>query len=318
MSNIIIEDNERFEIKQIISKSGITYLEICDKTQSSVKCFTIKDVYDYVIINDNLQTRYIIHIKNGMITKVENDVYDIFSDRTLSLIKQILVLKSKKTTTTISLSLFEKKININESCRTFISNINTILKQYCIKGLLEVDINCEYMYEFKPVSYAGSNNTNLQLLLLCLMYDNKCVSSIELEIVPEQHFVSISSFTDPHFENRKYNKLLRSILLQTCHLLDNDIKINYIVSTAVNSISLYTFLQIYPDVDIGFENNPLLETYLISINKDITYVYKANIIELKKLYLEVPTIFIKIPINKENIESGELIFSKVLTQIVCE
>ncbi len=121
MSNyVIIENNERFETKQIISKSGITYLEIYDKINN--KCFIVKDIYEYIIINDLQKEKYILYIKFGIITKPENKVYEFLNDTTLSnAVNKIMLFKSKfKDTITIPLNRFIKKINISERCRLYL------------------------------------------------------------------------------------------------------------------------------------------------------------------------------------------------------
>ncbi len=199
--------------------------------------------------------------------------------------------------------------------------MNTILKQHCKSknGLLELDINYSYMYEFNTLSYTqrvSSDHVDQDLLLLCLTYNKKCISSIELFI--DENKISINSFTSPLFENKKYNKLLRSMIVQVCDLLINDTKIDFVTSDAINYLSLYTFLQIYPDIDIDIENNKLLETYLNSINKDIEYIKTLDVRELKDLFSKGITIHIEIPINKTNIDEGAKIFSETLTKIVCE
>lgn len=46
--------------------------------------------------------------------------------------------------------------------------------------------------------------------LLCLMYANRCISSIELRVITATRSVEISSKTHPNYEGRRYNLLLRA------------------------------------------------------------------------------------------------------------
>ena len=80
-------------------------------------------------------------------------------------------------------------------------------------------------------------------LILCLMYEGNCISSILLEY--NRNKITISSETYKVYESKKYNKLLRSTLLIIVTLLicNESDNITHIESVAINPISAWYFLN---------------------------------------------------------------------------
>ena len=93
-----------------------------------------------------------------------------------------------------------------------LAKLNTVLKEKC-GGQLSLDFgNYKKMVKQSIVSaYSLSEpNHNLPQYLLCLLYEGRCISSIELRIAPATRSAEISSKTHPNYEGRRYNLLLRA------------------------------------------------------------------------------------------------------------
>ena len=81
-------------------------------------------------------------------------------------------------------------------------------------------------------------------LLLCLLENGKCISSISCKINPEDNAIEISSKTNKEYEGKKYNLFLRcAIVLIITHLMYGDgTYFEKIISRAVNPISIYSMI----------------------------------------------------------------------------
>ena len=148
---------------------------------------------------------------------------------------------------------------------TKLSELNTKLEARCPKLELEVyefplnnlKENIHHFYnsyeeteteetETDPSIYANN------ILILCLMYEGNCISSILLEY--NRNKITISSETYKVYESKKYNKLLRSTLLIIVTLLicNESDNITHIESVAINPISAWYFLN--PTNNFKLEN----------------------------------------------------------------
>ena len=81
-------------------------------------------------------------------------------------------------------------------------------------------------------------------LLLCLLENGKCISSISCKINAEDNAIEISSKTNEEHQGKKYNIFLRyAIVLIITHLIyDDDKHFEKIISRAVNPISIYSMI----------------------------------------------------------------------------
>lgn len=132
--------------------------------------------------------------------------------------------------------------------RSILHKINTELRSYC-NGSLQVHL-------YKPEELSESLNTysiydpehSTYDFIICLIYTNdsqtNCVSSISCKI-NDDNSLEFSSMTDPLFEKKRYNLLLRSVLIMVCrhihirrqpNIYD---RITMIVSRAINPVSIY-------------------------------------------------------------------------------
>lgn len=285
MQNIIIEDNEIFTLKKVKN-----YIEIFNNKTKKFYALFDND-YKTIIIKINDKYQYVLNVDNN---------YNIIKFN--NIIDSAYIFECQ----------FENKIIINNNCISYINDINELLGEYC-NGTLKIMLNYNYLYDNKPISYSTTTN----ILLLCLLYNDKCVSSIEFHIdTVSNDIIEIFSKTDELFENRRYNKLLRCVVAQIIYFLD--IKIKYIASTAINPISLYLLMQIYDEIIIDEKNNKRLFFYLEKEGKTIEYIYRCSINELKNIFKTVHNIYIIIEINDKNLNYADKFFEETLTKIVCE
>ncbi len=308
MKNIILENNDLYETYKIKN-----YIKIVNK--ETHKFYIADDIYEcFSITNSSINRRHIFNLdSNYRITKFHcTEAYNSLCSTKMTISEKIKSYNELKICV-ITDMVFQTEHIINSECKEYLKDINKILSDFCHNETLKINFDYFYMYDHEPVSLFGIKN----ILLLCLMYDNKCVSSIEM-LISDDDFIVINSKTDTMFENRKYNKLLRSTMVQLMSLMNP--KLKYIYSKAINPISAYTLFQIYPDINVDKEENTELYNYLKI--KDLSYdegnyVKKATLLELKELYQTVSHINLTILINSKNIHSGYTKFENILTNIVC-
>lgn len=166
-------------------------------------------------------------------------------------------------------------INIKK-CRSVLLSLNREVRKKC-GNLLKIEFG--YYHEIvssnkSSVSLYG-NDTDYQLLL-CLNKDNSCISTISCKIRSNERekeresdeggILEISSKTDPHYEGRKYNLLLRcAILLLAPHIIYSESgsshKITRVMSRAINPISILLMAKYFKasnaDLDAYMENEGL-------------------------------------------------------------
>lgn len=119
-------------------------------------------------------------------------------------------------------------------------------------------LQLDWMYEL-PGHVAGFYDANV--LTLCLYYENKCVSSVQLEESLDSHVLDLASFTVPSMEGRKFNRFLRACaILVARELTVNGTAVKVLHSTAVNKVSAYLIMSHYNVV-----LDPDFERYLNSL-----------------------------------------------------
>lgn len=117
--------------------------------------------------------------------------------------------------------------------------------------LLNQQLNCvnyqlrlDYMYNVESNSTVNSYNFVTSNLILCIFDRNNCIASITFPISYDEEssvkYIVISSYTNPSFEGKQLNTLLRSIVILIANKIDP--AIYYIYSEAVNPISAYLLM----------------------------------------------------------------------------
>ncbi len=146
---------------------------------------------------------------------------------------------------------------------------------------------------------------NGNTLLLCLFNGNNCISSLELDIEPNVNSnIYISSKTNKLYEKRKYNKLLRAIIIIIAKSIDPAIQ--YIQSAAINPVSAYLMLHSFNAV----YKNRVTETKL---NKDSTYEEIEAEMELRG----DDALITSVELNDENNAIAHRVFESIIENINC-
>jgi hypothetical protein len=196
-----------------------------------------------------------------------------------------------------------------------IEKLNRMLQRK--KGCQDLTIELNYYHSINLPNneLIGESNITFQSLILCLSNSEGCVSFIILNDVKYKNALVIDSETYTHHENKKYNKLLRCVIIIISELLYPNI--DKIESYAINPISAYLLIKyfkgtIYPDI-----NNRLFFKFLEQENIDINEVK-----DYKKLfedYNKVNSFFIKVTvdINPPNVQNAITRFDEIIEEIIC-
>jgi len=124
-----------------------------------------------------------------------------------------------------------------------------------LKGL---QLHLDYLYNYKgDITLYSKKSNNINDLILCLYKDNKCVSSIE--IILDYKYISINTRTCEECQGKKYNKLLRAVVIIIAKLLNP--KNKYIRSEAINPISAYLSLHHFNGILPIDENERFFKYY---------------------------------------------------------
>ena len=122
--------------------------------------------------------------------------------------------------------------------------INTLVSQKCPE--LSLIINYSLSLNGTIAKYVKHKGN---VLLLCLYYNNNCISSIEIqfnEYLKNPLAIVINSKTQEEYNNHKYNILLRSILIYISQFIKIKGKnINEIVSHGINDITIYIMIKYF-------------------------------------------------------------------------
>ena len=220
------------------------------------------------------------------------------------------------------------------------NKLNNKNKLLCNNDKLKIEL-----YEYTDIVNSVLNNIALYDdnstpdFVICLNYnnnnENSCISSISCKINRESYSLEFSSKTEKKFEGKKYNLLLRSVLVILSSYIrvksgNNYVPIKSIISRAVNPISILLMAKHFR------AQNEDLEQYMINNNlkydeltlSDVDTFY--NEIDFSDMefdneedeskYLKYNEgfgnpILLTININNENIKQAERIFSN--THINC-
>ena len=154
---------------------------------------------------------------------------------------------------------------------------------------------------------------------MCLYSGNNCVSSIQIIPKKASKTVEIRSRTDKNYEGKKYNKLLRSVVI----ILSSLLNIHEIHSAAENIISALLLLK-YFNAEIKEEGNDDFFEFLESKN---TTIEMTDWEALEKILQEYKTekekreemfeLEIALYINKPNIEKAQKQFEKTIEDFSC-
>jgi hypothetical protein len=190
-----------------------------------------------------------------------------------------------------------------------LSILNRELSMKCPNLILKLAPFYEYL---EPVDRYGENNhlcasgRFYETIILSLCKDGRCVSTIELTINNDTT-ITINSKTTKEEEGKKYNKMLRSILIIIATKIPH---IQSIRSVAINKIS--TWLLIKYSKAFVEPGNPF-ETYLIDNKKNIESLTQDDISQYYEIKHD-PVVLI-VPLSEETIDNAYREFKKLTANI---
>jgi hypothetical protein len=181
-----------------------------------------------------------------------------------------------------------------------------------------LSLHLDYIYNMHPPNNMfaiwGTIFPNPYLLVLCLYNEHGCISSISIKL--ERDTINIDSVTDSNFEGKKYNKLLRSVVILISVLLP--LHISRIISLAINPISAYLLITyfggIIPPPAIVPDN---IEFFTFLQESHITITPETDYKELFEKYKKDFGLIVYIEPTTKNIENAERKFHAILDEIKC-
>lgn len=153
-------------------------------------------------------------------------------------------------------------------------------------------------------------------LLLCLNYQTGCLASIGLEQKGDS--MEIFSKTDPEIEGKKFNTLLRCVVMIIAPFLG----VKKIVSNAIDPVSAYLLCRYFDGsiVDpeyLSFKASPSYQALTLGSYREFT-----KHIELYTEYLESTgdslwSIFVECPVNEETQQKNDDLFIRYVEATKC-
>jgi len=307
------------------SEHGLFELELFNIiNEKQIYRIKINDCYYYFYRNDmnyllfmNENDYILIKFEDSLPNLISEEINEIESilNSTLKYIhklgklrtKKILLLKTENCHIEISLLKTQEKIE----------ELNARLSEIC--GNLKLELNYLYnMHVPNSKLSAYHRNPNPTSLLLCLNNNSGCVSSIMIMIDFHEKQLSIDSFTDTSVRSKKYNKLLRAVIIIISTLLYQ--KIENITSLALNIISAYLFIKHFNGIiphdyaDVNKRFFEFLREKGITLSNETNYMDLFNEYEKNESYF---LLFVQIPTTPANIENAEDKFQEILSEITC-
>lgn len=307
---ILTEPINRFIIEPSYLRNKY-YLKLIDTKYNKLYLLEIIDGYTYCIYDNKINMLFflndkghiLIHIENyiKILKQIKSDEYNISKVLINTMRNKAL---SNNKIKLIILSNINGCYNVNlDKINEKLTELNTKLQDKCPELSLKLDkyYNLTGNLSVYNKQY-NKNNTNL---VLCLYYNYNCVSSIILNY-KDNGIIEIDSLTSKKMEGKKYNKLLRSILiLVSSSLVCGQTNINTIHSSAINPISAWLLIGYYECTYTS--DPPYLFDKFINENKQMNKkelifgAYKENI-----------NLNIKVSITKNNIEKANIIFNSLI------
>ena len=144
-------------------------------------------------------------------------------------------------------------------------------------------------------------------LILCLYENSKCISSIEMNIV-FGHEITINSRTDKDKEGKKYNKMLRAVVMLVGGLIPG---ITQLHSVAENPISAWLLIDNF-QVEYGTVGNDDFFKYLKTGNMDVKHLSKEQIFAFYADKTQHNLISLNVSFNSHNTSSAMNLFKTLV------
>jgi hypothetical protein len=222
------EEGRDYTVSLIERSGGNLYRIECNE------CINfIQDMYQYVVFYRN--GRYIIfsiigtEIPEALIDRCAVKLAKVGHRTNLQLFKRVVFLQTCGHPTDLT------------EAQHALLECNRLLKQTCPQLHLSVDYYYRYPENTPRFTSYSVQKQYYDTILLCLCKTDHCISSIELDVLNEGA-VEIQSKTIPSEENKKYNKLLRSVVSMVASKLPG---IHWLKSVAVNPKSAWLLLKYF-------------------------------------------------------------------------
>jgi hypothetical protein len=186
-----------------------------------------------------------------------------------------------------------------------------IIEQRLMEKCPEMSLSLNYQYNLPGEIYSYYNRPFY--LLLCLYFNGDCISSISIHIhriIGNIIILEISSQTKETYENRKYNKLLRAVLI----MIMDDIKIQnttiaYLYSNAETPISAWLLHNSF--------NGEIQNDDFNASNKIVTYKMIEDYISSTRNIEILIDLYDKETISKATRVFDELLSNEFDKQLIC-
>jgi len=199
-------------------------------------------------------------------------------------------------------------------------DLNNLLQKKCPNLEIRIGMMTEMPGKINVYSPRLKNS-----ILICLYYENECIASIQLFKNDEN--IELRSFTNETFSGKKYNTLLRFVLV----IIGNKIKVNgqYITnlhSSALNPVSAHLLMTKFDSLPVMDDSNEIFIHYMNNLYKKerepsdmykvVTEFYKTN---KEPISFEIPLTseLIEKSMNNFNLLVGEINPSNIEKQITC-
>jgi hypothetical protein len=307
-----------------ISDANDFGLNLFNTINGKIYQIKINDCFFYFSVNDSVKylllelgaEYHILKLDESIpdLTVVElNEIKGIINSNLLQIQKYNILLDKniRKYKPYVCHKSYDLKVAKNK-----IQELNILLKEKCTNLTLQLD----YVYNMDIPILVNNVSNNTTALLLCLNNNEGCISSIVISIY--ETYIIISSDTLLRYENKKYNKLLRCVVVIISKLLS--VSLQNVISHACNTISAYLFMKLGGRIPHDHDeiNEPFF-TFLnekkIDLNSETDY---RKLFDIYKEYKESMNdnfeLTVYIPITPENIENAGIIFNKILdNEIIC-
>ena len=215
--------------------------------------------------------------------------------------------------------------NTSSKTTEMLNDLNALLRKKCNNLELRVGMMTEMTGEIYAYSRKLKNS-----ILICLYYNNDCISSIQL-MQDDDGNIELRSFTDRTYEGNKYNTLLRNILIVIGNtIMFKDKPIIKVMSYATNPISAHLIMKnfnIFPSLVDSYGNKTDISYFMDKYKQDgktgdtntiVQEFYKSN--NSVPIAFEIPLTdegLINQSFDKIKILVGEIDVDNVDKQIKC-
>ena len=229
-------------------------------------------------------------------------------------------VKTRKHVKTINKQYFGGALFDPSETHEMLSDLNNLLQKKCSNLEIRIGMMTEMPGKINVYSPKLKNS-----ILVCLYYNNDCIASIQLFKNDEN--IELRSFTNEMFSGKKYNTLLRFVLI----LISNKIKVNgqnitVLHSSALNPISAHLLMSKFNSMPVMDESNDIFLHFMNNLYKkerEPGDMYKV-VNEFYKINKE--PIEFEIPLTREIIDKsmknfkilvGEINPDDITKQLIC-